>query len=150
MGKRRKGKPTPGALVRDTGKAVRTEEVTDSMQQCPSWQVGTVDLDGPFDWRRITRDEAVQVQARLSCLETMTWTEILVEGNRRNHFIQTNRLAPQARKRLSDIRQDDIDHVMSLAVKGKARILGILSNAVLRVLWWDPEHQACPSPLRRT
>lgn len=80
----------------------------------------------------------------------MTWGEILTEGGKRNHLIAVSRLDKPARERLIELKQDDVDEVMSLGLTSKGRILGILENSVLRLLWWDPNHDACPSYKRNT
>jgi hypothetical protein len=51
----------------------------------------------------------------------------------------------EAQRRLVAIAQDDIDDLFSLHLGGKPRVWGVRDGSVLRLLWWDPEHEICPS-----
>ncbi len=73
----------------------------------------------------------------------MTWAELL--GGKQNHNVSVSDLCKAARQRLEEIGQDDIDELLSLRLSGKERVWGILSEGVCTLLWWDPEHQVCPS-----
>lgn len=90
----------------------------------------------------------LEVMERLGNFEGMTWTEI--EQSTGSHPISKNLLIKSAQDRLIEIKQDDVDELFSLRVNGKARIWGIREEHVLRVLWWDPEHQVCPSEKKNT
>ncbi len=79
--------------------------------------------------------------------ESMTWGEI--EGSR-HHFISRGSIIAAAQKRLRDTRQDDVDELFSLRLGGKKRVFGIRDGSVLRLLWWDPKHQICPSVPKHT
>jgi hypothetical protein len=80
-------------------------------------------------------------------LETMTWHSISETGS---HFIDVSGLSKPARDRLMEIHQDDVDQLYSLRVTGRLRIFGIRDGGVLRVLWWDPDHQVCPAHKKHT
>jgi len=74
----------------------------------------------------------------------MTWSELLVHAKKRNHSIKISDITPEARDRLEIIGLA-LDEVVSLRLSGKERVFGYLDNGVLELLWWDPEHQVCPS-----
>lgn len=59
-------------------------------------------------------------------------------------------LCLQARKRLSQIGQGDLDELTSLSLTGTQRVWGIRDVGVLTVLWWDPDHLVCPSLKKHT
>jgi len=42
------------------------------------------------------------------------------------------------------------DALYSLRLSGKLRLWGVRDRSVLQLLWYDPEHQVCPSPLKNT
>ena len=118
--------------------------------QHPAWRVSMLEMLDPFGWRKVSADVLSDVRRRLSDFERMTWREILVSGGKQNHRIGIHQLCPAARARLEEINQADIDHLISLRVTGKARVWGILESNVLNVLWWDPDHQVCPSIKKHT
>ncbi|WP_331125569.1 hypothetical protein [Longimicrobium sp.] len=113
----------------------------------PLWAFRIVDLGGPWCWSALSGDALREVLQRMKEMETMTWHAITETGS---HAIETARLGKPARDRLVEIQQDDADHVYSLRITGKRRIIGIREGGVLRVLWWDPEHQVCPAPRKHT
>jgi hypothetical protein len=80
---------------------------------------------------------------KLKSAESMTWQEHVSSG--RSHNVETHKLCDGARRRLRDIELDDLEGLFSLRLTGKERIWGIRTGGVLRVMWWDPEHQVCPS-----
>jgi hypothetical protein len=77
----------------------------------------------------------------------MTWKDIWRQGS---HEIELGRIIKDARSRLTEIKCDDIDCLASIRLAGKPRIWGIKDHHILHVLWWDPEHEICPSPLKHT
>lgn len=77
----------------------------------------------------------------------MTWSEI--EG-RSSHAVKVTGLAREARARLDELRQDEVEELFSVRIIGRERIWGIRAGAVLHLLWWDPYHQVCPSPKKHT
>ena len=45
----------------------------------------------------------------------MTWSEILVVAKKHNHSVEIGKLSREARERLEDIGQSDIDQLVCLA-----------------------------------
>ena len=45
-----------------------------------------------------------------------------------------------------EIQQDDIDKLMSFRIAGKKRVWCIQDRNIMRVLWWDPQHEICRVP----
>lgn len=84
---------------------------------------------------------------RLSSFETMTWAEIWKSGS---HPIDLWRLCKDAQDRLTELKHDDQDSLISLRCGGKPRVWGIREHHIFHVLWWDPEHEVCPSLLKNT
>ena len=39
---------------------------------------------------------------------------------------------------------DDVDELYQLRVTGAERVWGIRSGPLLRLLWWDPNHEVYP------
>ena len=100
---------------------------------------------GSFGWADLQRDKILEVAGKLAESEKLTWHEILVTSKTRNHSVLVSKLCPEAKKRLTEILQDDIDEVVSLRLSGRERVWGIRQAGVFKVLWWDPKHEVCPS-----
>jgi len=113
----------------------------------PIWSFKIMDTDGPFSWRRLYGKNVGLVLDRLKHLETMSWAEITGEDN---HFIGRDRCSQGARDRLNEIHLEDIDSIYSLHVTGRQRVIGIRDRHILQILWYDPEHQVCPSKKKHT
>jgi hypothetical protein len=122
-------------------------EPDDPGKQRPVWRLSLMDFDGPFGWQVLTGELAKTIHAKLSNFEGMTWTEIERSGS---HNVAKAKLAKQARDRLAKLKQDDVDELFSLRLSGKERIWGIRERSVLRLLWWDPQHEVCPSAKKAT
>lgn len=120
--------------------------VSDVPRETPSWMFSRVDRGGPFEWP-VNQSDELRILEKLRSFETMKWAEI--EGND-HHLIPIENLSKLAQERLLEIKLDDIDAVFSFHYSGKARIIGIRDRSVLKLLWWDPEHQVCLSHKKHT
>lgn len=108
------------------------------------WRVEDIDWEGPWGWSQATCKELLrEIVPRLHNLESMTWSE--VEGATGSHFVEVAAIADEAQRRLTAIGKDEQARLFSLRVSGRTRLWGIRELAVLRLLWWDPEHGVCPS-----
>ena len=111
------------------------------------WQVGIMDYGGPFSWKNFEAENWLFLHSKMSSFETMKWSELPKE---RHHSIDVDDLSLEAKKRLLELKRNDIDQVFSFALGGKIRLIGIRDRHVFKLLWWDPEHQACPSKKKHT
>jgi hypothetical protein len=112
----------------------------------PSWRFSTVDKLGPFAWPQGKNEELVIV-GKLHSFDSMSWSEI---SGQDHHSIRVDRLSKDAKDRLADIQQDDIDEVFSFHIQGKPRVICIRDRNVAKLLWYDPEHKVCPSEKKHT
>lgn len=116
----------------------------------PAWRLGLIELVEPFGWHELKSEQVHYVRTKLSFFESMTWSEILMKAKKQNHLVSVGDICKDARERLTAIKQDDIDELISLHLSGAERVWGILEHNVVKILWWDPNHQVCPSLLRHT
>ncbi|GFO82208.1 MAG: hypothetical protein A49_18350 [Methyloceanibacter sp.] len=78
----------------------------------------------------------------------MTWAE--VDGPSGSHFVNFEKLCPAAQKRLGELEKDEQGALFSVRIQGKMRVWGIRDVGILRILWFDPNHQVCPSKKKGT
>lgn len=78
----------------------------------------------------------------------MTWLEI--EKTNDSHSISVTQIVREAQNRLVELGQDDVSDVYSLRISGRERVWGIRDGSKLKILWWDPNHEICPSPKKNT
>jgi len=118
-------------------------------QKTPVWRIRGIDLEEncQWSWYHSSRDSLTELVDHLSSFETMTWQQIEQAGS---HNVSIDLLCKAAQDRLVERQQDDIDEIFSLRIGAQKRVWGIRDNEVLRILWWDPEHEVCPSPKKHT
>ena len=124
------------------GKQPRAAHVAELGPQNPLWSFALVDIGGPWCFSVMKGQKLTAVLEHLRTFESMTWTEIQQAGS---HPISTDKLVNDARRRLQQINLDDYEEIFSLRLGGKPRIWGIRTGRVLQILWWDPNHEVCPS-----
>ncbi len=103
-----------------------------------------MELVAPYGWHTVDGQKLLDIREKLANFETMTWNEILVTAKKRNHSIAVADLSQEAQQRLEELGLG-LDEVVSLRLSGAERVFGYLDNGVLVLLWWDPDHQVCPS-----
>lgn len=103
----------------------------------------------PFGWHSLDGAKAHEIRERLASLESMTWSEILVNSGKQNHLVPVSNLALAARRRLEQ-KKIAVDELVSFRLSAKERIFGYLEDGVCVVLFWDPRHEICPSAKRNT
>lgn len=111
-----------------------------------SWRFSHSDKSGPFGWSGVGQPELHEIMQKIPEFEMKTWDQLHAAGC---HPIQVVALSPEARGRLAEINHDDEDALMSFHLTGQKRIWCIQQANLMRVLWWDPEHQVYPTEVDR-
>ena len=112
------------------------------------WEVSKIDDDSPWGWNQIDCPYFLKnIWKKMRDFETMTWGEIL---NRNHHAIAVNRIIEDAQKRLRELGHDDVEELVSFRLTGRQRLWAIRLGNVSSLLWWDPNHEICPSYKRHT
>jgi hypothetical protein len=113
-----------------------------------AWRFSSADRGGPWSFEKLLgNNRLLDVLRRLIEFESKNWNDILQTGS---HLVQKVKLAATARKRLVEIEQDDVDELMSFRVTGRGRVWCIPAANIMRLLWWDPDHEVCPAPKKHT
>lgn len=103
-----------------------------------------------FGWHKLDASKLREVRAKLGQFETMTWSEILLDSKKQNHLVEIEKIIPPAQTWL-ERNKILLDKIVSLRLSGQERVWGYLAeHGVMVVLWWDPEHEVCPSILKNT
>lgn len=108
-----------------------------------AWRFNAVDKGGAFAWTNLSDAKTYKaVVEKLVGYETMSDTDLIGAGC---HSIDLENLCPEAQQRLIDIKLDDLDSLFSFRLMQKVRVFGVVRREYLRILWYDPEHEVCPS-----
>lgn len=93
-----------------------------------------------------------KIYPKLIQFEKITWDEIRQQSHRKgdakksnNHNIDIEKLIPEARARLKQLKFDDRDKIYSLRLEGTVRIFGFKELNYLDIIWVDLNHEICPS-----
>lgn len=124
----------------------RVEAIAGADDQKPVWRFSRIDFGGPWCPKALTQVKLVEVIGKLAGFESQNWPQI--QGTGHSHFVDIDRLTPEARRRLIELKLDDTEQLFSLRLSGRERIWGIRIRNVMLMLWWDPQHQICPAHLR--
>ena len=112
------------------------------------WKMAAIDDNSPWGWDKITCPNFLRnIWEKMHNFETMTWGEIL---GRHHHAIAVNDIIEPAQNRLAQLGHDDQEELVSFRLSNTERIWAIRSGAEAFLLWWDPNHEICPSQLRHT
>jgi hypothetical protein len=111
----------------------------------PAWQVSKLEMCDPFGWHQLEKAKLEDIRTKLAQFESMTISEIFVAGRYQHHPIPVVKLESTARKRLDELNLPDVEQLHRLRLSNKERVWGILTQNVIQLLWWDPDHQVCLS-----
>lgn len=107
----------------------------------PAWRIASMQWQHPYGWHEVGSEKLHEIRSKLINFERLTWHEILGHNN---HPVSVSSLNKEAQKRLTDLKLDDVDELVSLRLTGRQRVWGILEGNIYTILWWDPEHDVCP------
>lgn len=151
-GKNRRSKKSRKKVMRDVYIPPSTKSPRRSIspsvfnEMSPAWGFCKIDMCGKWGWGKITQEELKdKLLPRLKHYETMQWQDFTSDRPGSSHNIPLENIVREARNRLKEINQDDVDELFSLVITGERRVWGIKSGRVLNLLWWDPKHEICPA-----
>jgi hypothetical protein len=151
MGRKNKQPHTKGGNIPLSAKIPRIESLPNDNSLPPSWRLSMLEMVNPFGWHKIESVEKLrEILGKLCELEALNWNEILVIRKKQNHEVDVGDLCKVARDRLIEIELDDIESLVSLHLSGAERVWGIREKSILKLLWWDPNHQVYPYVKKHT
>jgi hypothetical protein len=147
--KGRKGKhqiPSGAKSAAEPKKIPRVGEEVEYWDSFPVWSFSLIDLVAQVGgWIHLRAEDLDDLLGRFRAWESMTWRQILIEGNKQNHPIDVDRCCTEVQERLKVLKLDDLEQLVSLRINSTARVIGVRDRATFQILWWDPDHQVCPS-----
>ena len=115
------------------------------------WDVSKIDKDGQWGWDKVSCSYFFTViWEKMRNFEKKEWREILGTDHYQNHKVRVSRIINEAQKRLEELGHDDQEELVSLRLTGKQRLWAIQLEGKAFLLWWDPNHEICPSQLSHT
>ena len=140
----RSNNPSNAKLPRGGGKVTPIENKT------IVWQLGIIDKEGPWGWKAASEGELWDtLHDKIKDYETMTFEELMGK-NRESHPISCSKIISKAQRRLDEISQSDLDDLFSIRISAKQRLWGVRDRNIFKILWWDPNHEVCPSQKKHT
>ena len=134
------------------GKKVPPAAKTSTIGMTPIWRFDQLDLNGKFRFDLHRGDfDHVEVLSKLVNYGNMKWSEIDAQTHdRRNrskhHYLCEGELSADAVERIRAMHmEEDTDTIFSFSLMNKLRIIGTRKNGEFHVIWYDPEHEFCPS-----
>lgn len=150
MSKKNRQRNVPGAAISRPSekKGVIIQEHESRNSKKPSWRFGRFDASCEAWGMNTLRNNLIQVIDGLKSYEDLTWQQIVSaphdkKGKSKNHTVGIEGLTNAAKKRLSRINEDDVPSIFSLRLNNLFRIIGILQDEIMYILWIDPNHEVC-------
>ena len=114
----------------------------------PAWAFSRYDEEHKWglDFKNLWWSE---ILPKLKSYESQTWADIVAapkgrgEGSK-SHFITIDKLIKEAQDRLLYLKIYE-DELFSLRLSGVGRLWGIINNGIFYILWYDSNHEICPS-----
>jgi hypothetical protein len=113
-----------------------------------AWCFRYMDWDGSFSWTSCS--DWRKVFTKLKEKQGKTTTELKAAGS---HLIGVEHITNEAQSRLKALNLDDVDGVYSFRLDAKCRVFAIQGSSqgwLMHLLWYDPDHQVCPSEKKHT
>lgn len=113
----------------------------------PSWNFSKSDLQNT-KWSLYNSNFLNEVLPKLIGFERHTWSDI-VSDKKHNHWIDTSDLIKEAQDRLIELKIF-YDSLFFLRLTGTVRLFGYIENGVYYIIWYDENHEICPSNKKHT
>ena len=118
------------------------------------WRFDKLDRSGHFAFD-ITRDDFQhrEVLDKIISYSSMTWSDIQSQthdrGKSKHHFLSLDSLSSEAVSRITAKKFDDkTEQLFSFALQNKLRVIGFRDGQYFYAVWYDPNHEFCPSSTR--
>lgn len=107
-------------------------------------------MGSPWCLTKISPADHAGLLGKIRQWETMTVHQLVDQGEEPGKDYLSTCIISAAQDRLRELTYDDRDRISRLRISGKKRLYGFREGHRFYVLWWDPEHEICPSHKRGT
>jgi hypothetical protein len=115
----------------------------------PKWCFLLMDINwDKYGWEKLTSQQTSQLLKYISGTQSMKWNEIKKKNSKSGKYnknVPTSEIIKVVQDRLKYLKMDDTDEIFSFHVTNMARIWGIKENETFKFLWYDPNHEICPT-----
>lgn len=112
------------------------------------FRLGLMDYGGPWGFDGLSSAHVKLIAESCRSWETLTVGEF--RGLPSHVEIAKEALINDAQERMIEIGLEEYDGLWHLRLGNKPRLWGLLDGHVFYVVWWDPEHEVCPSAKKNT
>ena len=78
----------------------------------------------------------------------MRWFEL---PEKQHHYLIWDSLSKDARDEFERrFREEERETLFSFRLSNKQRVIGLRLSGVFEIIWWDAEHEFCPSEKKNT
>ena len=113
------------------------------------WRFDRLDKDGPFAFDLLRKDfKHQEVLGKIIEYSNMTWDSVKKQTHdkkSKHHYLESGFSASALQRIKVKLSEDEQDSIFSFALQNKLRLIGIREQEKFHVIWYDPEHQFCPS-----
>lgn len=106
-----------------------------------------IEMDGPFSWSNFEGRHVKEFLDLIFHAQSSTWADL---GSKGCHEVNFDKMSPKAQKHVRNTSLDEEAIFYSLRIRGKFRCWSIKEGHNIHLLWWDPDHEVCPSNLKHT
>lgn len=121
-----------------------------TFDRTPRWKFRRVDHDGQWGFDAVPGPTVTEIIKALASFESMTFHELFHQGDEPGKHYGPESLCKAAQDRLVELRHDDETQISRLRIGSTKRLYGFVRDDAFEILWWDPNHQVCPSTLKHT
>ena len=113
----------------------------------PSWNFSKCDLEH-HKWSLKKSNMFSEIIPKLISFEQRNWGDI-VSDKKHNHWIECEKLSKPAQNRLIELKIY-YESLFSLRLTGTLRLFGYIENGIFYIIWYDSNHEICPSHKKHT
>jgi hypothetical protein len=143
----KKANKAPKSLFNPTESKTPKIGVAPTEHSLPDFKSEQMDMDGPWGWKHFDSMQLQELFQKVFECQKLTWQDLRNNGS---HLVNREDLCSEAQKRLTEIQKEDLDQLFSLRLTGRKRVWGIKEGNILWLLWWDQNHEVCPSHKKNT